>query len=87
MPKTPKPADEPTTAELLDDATASTTESSGVAQSARAAVDATAASRDRYQGRIADVEGRTTEGADPADETADTTDMSAVGDDGQVFGG
>lgn len=70
MPDRPKPAQEPTTAELLAE---------------RSAQDAAAASRVRSQARIAD--DRERKGAVGPDQPADTTDMSAVGDDGQVFGG
>jgi hypothetical protein len=69
----------------------STVESVGTAEAAHAAQDASSASRDRDQQRIAHLRKRTDPG-DAGDEAGpemdpDTTDMNAVGDDGQVFGG
>lgn len=67
-------------------ATASTTESADVAGRARPVQDTSAVSRERYQHRIAGLQGRRdSEGSGGG--PADKTDMSAVGDDGQAFGG
>lgn len=51
----------------------------------RNAQDAAVAGHERSRARIAD--DREGKGAVGPDQPADTTDMSAVGDDGQVFGG
>ena len=62
----------------------SLTESATTSEDMRDAQDASAASRERYQERIAGLRARKEGGPDA---TPDKTDMGAVGDDGQVFGG
>jgi hypothetical protein len=64
-------------------ATASKAESAETTEAAHGAQDASGVSRDLYQRRIADLR----EVRDSSATEADTTDMNAVGDDGQVFGG
>jgi len=66
-------------------AAASAAESAESADIAKHAQDELRISRDRYQQRIADK--RQGDASPPAGDSVEKTDMGAVGDDGQVFGG
>jgi hypothetical protein len=68
-------------------ASTSTTESAEIAEGARTAQDGSTASRERYQARVAEVGARKERAPMDRDEPAEKTDMNAIGDDGQVFGG
>jgi hypothetical protein len=69
-------------------ATASVVESADTTLAAKGAQDASEASRDRYQRRIADLgHGKSPAQGSGGADVGEKTDMSAVGDDGQVFGG
>ena len=73
-------------AEARAAATAAATESGDKAMEAKAAKGMEGASRDRYQQKTGEGE-TTTDRDDARTASADKRDMSAVGDDGQVFGG
>jgi hypothetical protein len=67
--------------------TASKAESVDTTEAAQGAQDASGVSRDLYQRRIAELREGMPAGPGDADAEADKSDMNAVGDDGQVFGG
>jgi hypothetical protein len=76
MPKDETPSPEPSTAESLE-GSRSAERSASAAERAAAAAERAAAAAERAAFAT----------KDPSATEADTTDMNAVGDDGQVFGG
>ena len=81
MPTDEHAASEPSTAK------AAIEESDDTTRAAQDAQDAPEASRDAAQTRIVDLGGGGPPAGTGADDGDEKTDMSAVGDDGQVFGG